>query len=576
MGAFFLSNIKSDSERQKLAVTELFEKQGFFHIVDLSNKKHIFLYCRKINVNEDSYYVADEQNYCVITGTLIYKKSIGRAAAKTVFNDFHQDQISIDELYGNFSIVICIDGDIRVFTDTQGVYNVWHDVTLSTISSSFIAVASSIENLSVNKDAVYEYVFQEATFGGDSVLNEVQRLKVKQGIKLGTKNSLTTGLLLPNNHQYNDFASSLECSKQALSKQFDAIESCFSNNVDSALSGGYDSRLLLALCLQHGITPHLHVYGSKNDADVIVAKDVCGGEGLELSHEDKSGFAKVTPEQFESIIEQNFYVFQGICPDGILDNGSDLLTRQQRTKSGRLLLNGGGGEVFRNFFYLPDKQYTALNILWSFYSRFDPDVCTKEFDEARYYQIFENKIHALLGIDGGQLSRQQVEYLYAGLRCTYWMGLNNSINNQFGYFLTPFVEQLISETALTVPIKYKNYGAYQANLINKISPELAGYMSDYGHNFADPVPFKRKLKDWATLIRPTWLRKYTYRIKKQNKQSWPYYLREGYITKVLPNGWQYMPEFFVIDQINDQGQFKRLVTLEYLLQHLNVKLKATG
>ena len=156
------------------------------------------------------------------------------------------------------------------------------------------------------------------------------------------------------------------------------------------------------------------------------------------------------------------------------------------------------------------------------------------------------------------------------------MGLNNSINNQFGYFLTPFVEQLISETALTVPIKYKNYGAYQANLINKISPELAGYMSDYGHNFADPVPFKRKLKDWATLIRPTWLRKYTYRIKKQNKQSWPYYLREGYITKVLPNGWQYMPEFFVIDQINDQGQFKRLVTLEYLLQHLNVKLKATG
>ena len=570
MGAFFLSNANSDRKKQKLAVTELFEKQGFSHIVDLSNKQYILFYCRKINVQEDSYYVLDEQNFCVITGTLIYKKSIGRAAAKYIFDDFHRGQITVGELYGNFAIVVCVGGDIQIVTDTQGVYNVWHDDTLSTVSSSFLAVASSIENLSINKDAVYEYVFQEATFGGDTVLNEVQRLKVKRGMKIGKKSSLVAGLLLANNYQHNDLTASLECSKQALSKQFEAIASCFSNNVDSALSGGYDSRLLLALCLQHGITPHLHVYGSKNDADVMVAKDVCAGEGLEISHEDKSGFPTVTPEQFVSIVEQNFYAFQGICPDGILDNGSDLLTRQQRTKSERLLLNGGGGEVFRNFFYLPDKQYTALNILWSFYSQFDPDVCTKEFDEARYYQIFENKVHALLGIDGGQLSRQQVEYLYAGFRCTYWMGFNNSINNQFGYFLTPFVEQLISDTALTVPIKCKNHGFYQAKLINKISPSLAGYMSDYGHNFTGAIPLKRKLKDWATLVRPTWLRKYTFRIKKQSKHGWPYFLNNEYLVRLLPKGWCYMPEFFVIEKVEDLGQFKRLATLEYLFQKLNV------
>ena len=573
MGAFFLSNANSDSKKQKLAITELFEKQGFSHIVDLSNKKHVLFYCRKINVSEDSYYVLDKQNFCVITGTLIYKKSIGVAAAKRVFDDVSAGQINTDELYGNFAIVICLKGEIRIVTDTQGVYNVWHDKALSVASSSFLAVANLVEKPTINVDSVYEYVFQEATFGGDTVLNEVQRLRVKQGLLFGKDNELIAGLSLPNGAgQFVDIDTSIEQSKQALFKQFEAIASCFSNNVDSALSGGYDSRLLLALCLQHGIEPHLHVYGSQHDADVIVAKGVCAGEGLELSHEDKSGFETVTPEQFETIVEQNFYAFQGVCPDGILDNGSDLLTRQQRTKSGRLLLNGGGGEVFRNFFYLPDKKYRALNILWSFYSRFDPDVCTKQFDEKRYYQVFEEKINALLEASNGQLTRQQVEHLYAGFRCTYWMGLNNAINNQYGYFLTPFVEELVSNTAQAVPVKYKNHGYYEARLINKISPTLASYMSDYGHDFSGTIPFKRKLKDWATLIRPTWLRKYTYRMKKHSKQGWPYYLGDDYMAKVLPNGWCFMPEFFDMNKVNDLGQFKRIATLEYLFQKLNVGL----
>jgi len=571
MGAFFLSNNDTDIEKCKLAVTEMFKKQGFTHIVDLSTKQQVLFYCRKINLQEDSYHVVDEQNFCIITGTLIYKKSIGRAAAQHIFADHNRGEIKVDELYGNFAIVVSVKGAIKIYTDTQGVYNVWHDTELSTISSSFLAVANSIENLTINEDAVYEYVFQEATFGGDTVLNEVQRLKVRQGIKVNTKNNVTIGLLSANNSRFTDIETSLECSKQALFKQFEAIASCFSDNVDSALSGGYDSRLLLALCLEQGLTPHLHVYGSKNDADVIVAKDVCAGEGLELSHEDKSGFSMVTPEQFASIVEKNFYAFQGVCPDGILDNGADLLTRLQRTKSGRLLLNGGGGEVFRNFFYLPDKKYTALNILWSFYSRFDPEVCTERFNEERYYKVFENKIDALLDIDGGQLSRQQVEYLYAGFRCTYWMGGNNSINNQFGYFLTPFVEELISKTAQEVPIKYKNHGYYQAALINKVSPALAGYMSDYGHNFTDAIPLKRKLKDWGTLFRPTWLRKYTYRIKKKSRQNWPYYLKNEYLRLVLPNGWQFMSKFFVLEKVNDPSQFSRIVTLEYLFQKLNVR-----
>ncbi|PCI18001.1 MAG: hypothetical protein COB62_07260 [Piscirickettsiaceae bacterium] len=570
MGAFFLSRECVENDEQQLAVIRSFKKQGFTDIVNLSSREQALFYCRKVNVSEDSYYHKDDGNFCIITGTLIYKKEMGNGAAKRIFDDFSNNYIDVNQLYGNFALVISLKSEIHVYTDTQGVYNVWHNEALTVVSSSFLALAESIKAPTINADAVYEYIFQETTFGGDTVLNEVRRLKVKHGIQIGKESSLIAPLTIASEkYSANSVGEQLERSAQALANQFEAIVACFSDNIDSALSGGYDSRLLLALCCEQGVTPHLHVYGSDNDADVQVAKQVCSGIGIKLSHEDKSGYPKVSPEEFELIVEQNYYAFQAVCPDGILDNGSDLLTRHQRTKGGRLLLNGGGGEVFRNFFYLPDKSYRTMGILWSFYSRFDPSVCTERFNEKRYYQVLESKINEILGVDGGTLSRQQVEYLYAGFRCTYWMGLNNSINNQFGYFLTPFVEELISMTALPVSIKNKNYGQYQANLIKKVSPELAQYTSDYGHNFADAVPFKRKLKDLTTLVRPTLLRKYTYRMRKHSRQNWPYYLADNYIAKVLPDGWQTMPAFFVIDKMADQGQFKRAVTLEYLFQKLN-------
>ena len=62
-----------------------------------------------------------------------------------------------------------------------------------------------------------------------------------------------------------------------------------------------------------------------------------------------------------------------------------------------------------------------------------------------------------------------------------------------------------------------------------------------------------------------------YRLKKQSRQNWPYYLNNDYLGYVLPNGWQFMSKFFVLEKVNDPSQFSRIVTLEYLFQKLNVK-----
>jgi len=568
MGAFFLARRQpGQGEEKKNAASNALAQQGFAQIKDLSNAQFDVLYGRKFNLDSDNLYRQDPDNFCICSGTLIYRNQIGAGAARTLFEDFRRHSLDAGELFGNFALVLCVDGVPHIHNDAQGVYPIWHDAQRNCFSSSFHALLSQQPRLTLNRAAVYPYVFQEASFGGDTVFQEVQRLKVKSAYRLGSDSRAIPplGQAAGTPPPPSDLQAQVSDLHQRLSAQFQAITECFDSNIDSALSGGYDSRLLLALCREQGITPHLHVYGKAEAADVQVAKRICEGEGIALSHEDKSALHRVSPEQFVEIVRGNYQAFQGPCADGILDNGADLQTRRSRSQGGRLLLNGGGGEVMRNFFYLPDRRYTPRQVLWAFFSQFDPAVCSEAFSADEYYRHFEQQIAELTGSDG-RLDRSAVEYLYAGFRCTYWMGQNNAINNQFGWFLTPFVEDNIARHTHAIPLRLKNHGRLQAALINQVSPSLAAYPSDYGHNFADGIPLKRRLKDYATLLRPTWLRRYTYRLKKRTREDWPYYLQEPYLRQLLPEGFTYLSRYFDIDKVCDAGQFKRICTLEYLLQ----------
>jgi asparagine synthase (glutamine-hydrolysing) len=355
-----------------------------------------------------------------------------------------------------------------------------------------------------------------------------------------------------------------------LRQSYKTIVSCFSGRIDTALSGGYDSRLTLALLHEQNETPKVHVYGKQNDSDVQVALKIDNGESLQLHHIDKSKSKKITIDEFSEIVHQNYLNFDGCPSDGIFDTGQDLATRKSRCSNGELMLNGGGGEVFRNFFYLLNKNYSIKQFLWCFYSRYDPLVCTTQFHEKTYLNKFSSKVNATLGLKAERFQRAHIELLYPIFRCRYWMGKNNSINNKFGYALTPFVDYNIVKDAIRIPLKYKNHGILEGRLIKNISKKLASYPSAYGYNFLDDPPLISRLKDLATYIRPAILRKYSYRIQMRNKKiDLPYYLEQSYLDIIFNTQFKYMSEFFNINSINDNMQFKRICTLEYLFNQIS-------
>jgi hypothetical protein len=192
----------------------------------------------------------------------------------------------------------------------------------------------------------------------------------------------------------------------------------------------------------------------------------------------------------------------GYTWDGIFHNGTERGQRRYRVEGNSLALNGGRGEIWRNFFYLLGRSYSPREILSAFYSQFDPPSCTGAFLERDYFYRLEVKLGDLLRQRYSRLARPLVEWLYHNFPCRSWGGHMKTINSTFGYTPLPFLERPLTEHAATIPTGWKPHGAYEAELIRRIDHRLAAYPSGYGHSFAGPPPLRCRLADYGPIFAP--------------------------------------------------------------------------
>ncbi len=60
------------------------------------------------------------------------------------------------------------------------------------------------------------------------------------------------------------------------------------------------------------------------------------------------------------------------------------------------------------------------------------------------------------------ITREQVELVYPFFRCHHWMGLNNSISIRYGHFHDSLVTLQLVREAVSLPIAWKNTGAFES------------------------------------------------------------------------------------------------------------------
>lgn len=574
MGGFYLVRGAADESRDRRirGIEKAFAEQGFAAPRRYAGAFWSLGLYADFHGRESAVVASGSEFRAAAVGTLRYAGAFGELGLSRLVDDFDGRLPDARKLGGAFTCIIRRGDRLWLMGDPIGLYRLYVTARDTVVTSSFLAAVAAADSREVCDQGIYEYIFQEATFGCDTVLRDVRALPAFVLHEI-TPRAIETGGRYPLPPAAFERRSPREHADGLLERIreiFGAVAGAFGSEVSTALSGGFDSRLALAALLDQGLAPEVHVYGRSTDVDVRVAKAVAAGEGFELEHVDKSKWVGNDADAYRQVVRRNYLHFDGLPSDGVLDWGGDLETRVRRSAGGQLHVNGGGGEVMRNFFYLPKRDLSVRQFLWSFYSRFDPAACTKRFDQHAYLEALGTKVKETLGISGELIQRPDLELLYPFFRCRYWTGRNNSVNSRFGRETTPFLDYALVERAVRLPLDLKNYGRIEADLINRLSPRLASYPTAYGYSFDRSPPLAYRLKVAASYYRPPSLRRYSFRVQNRRGAARrgnvlaPDLLR-AIVNPELPR----VSRWFDVRRIGDDGQRRRLVTLEYFLETID-------
>ncbi|MGB5762761.1 MAG: hypothetical protein WBM58_09455, partial [Sedimenticolaceae bacterium] len=246
--------------------------------------------------------------------------------------------------------------------------------------------------------------------------------------------------------------------------------------------------------------------------------------------------------------------------------------RLKRHVDGQVPLNGSLGEIYRNFFYMPDKPSSTGAVSSTFYSRFDPKAFTDKFKEKSYRAAMAESMREAIGAESDTLERSQVEELYPKFRGRFWTGRDAQLNQRFGPMFFPFLEHAAISNTAKIPIGLKDLGYLQGRMIGRVNSRLADYPSDYGFALNGPRPLKYRVKTFLGTQRPPVLRKLSFRMTHRAQEARTGALSPAYLSKVIDLEFPIMRSLFNLDAVNSATQYGLIATLEYLGQRYNLQV----
>ncbi|MCW4463188.1 asparagine synthase C-terminal domain-containing protein [Sphingomonas sp. BT-65] len=484
-----------------------------------------------------------------------------------------------DRIGGQFVALVRRGGRSFLFGDYFAAFQLFRDDRDRLFSTSFLAAAEALPRLSFDAQGVYELAFNVMPLGDDSVFAELKTLSPFEVVELTERGTIRHRVDKPLPAAPSDLplAEQIAHHHAPLAAIVGAHVAQFGDQIRSPLSGGLDSRLVLAALREAGCRPELYVYGLPGDEDVEIAQAMGKALGFEVAWTDK--YAETPPpDAFPELVERNFHQFDGLPTFGnIFDNGAHGAAQLARHAGGALAVSGGCGEIYRNFFYLPDRRFSAKDVARTFFARFVPGDATSAFDPRAFLDSIAEKIRTAIEPPAAtsRLDRARIEQIYPRIRCRALFGREISLEGRYSPYLMPFLDHRVVAQAMTLPLARKHAGRFEAALLNAIDPQLAAQPSAYGHDFTGPPGRKHRFAEWSTRIRPIWLRQHTYAIRRRLGPMGDEHgglLEPDYMNRVIDPAFPAMRRFFRIEHITDSGLWRRVANLEYLAAKLGSKL----
>lgn len=576
MAGFFLTQASSDSDATLDMARRQFANHGFGKETAVSFPGWKLLHWPYRMGGPEMLHVEGE-NFVATAGTFVFDGVMGAAALVAFLAAVTLPTIDWSRIGGQFACLVRKNGRTFLFSDYFAAFQLFHDEQRRVFSSSFLATAQSLPTRKFDWQGVYEFAFNVVPLGNDTVLDGLKTLSPHNVVELlpdGTKLH-PIAKPLPERPSNDDMPERIARHSAKLRSIVGAHVKQFGDHVNCPLSGGLDSRLLLALLRDAGSKPYVYVYGDDDDDDVVIARAIGAAEGFDVHYIDK-GRPRPAPDEFAELVESNFQRLDAIPAYGnIFDEGGYGDAMLQRHAGGALAASGGCGEIYRDFFFLRDRPASADTVARTFFARFIRRDTTEAFNAEAFIGTIASKIAFEAGTPDTKtkIDRAKIEHIYPRIRCRAFFGREISLESQFGAYLMPFLDHQVVAEAMTLPIGIKYAGAFESALLNAIDPALARHMSAYGHDFSGKPGFAHRAGEWSTRLRPAWLRANSYAVKRRLGPMGDEHgglLEPEYTGRVIDLNFPVMSHFFVMQSMNDSGMWRRIACLEYLAKRLDV------
>lgn len=514
----------------------------------------------------------DGEDFVAVAGTMTCDGEMGRPALAALLAMEAPDW---SRLGGQFVALVHRAGRTLLFTDYFAAFQLFHDEGMRFFSTSLLAAANASPRLTFDPQGIYEFAFNVVPIGNDTILAELKTLGPDRVLELDAQGVRTREVAKPlPDVEAMPVGARIAAHRDRLMAVVSDHVRRFGDNVRCPLSGGLDSRLVLAALRAAGCRPHLFVYGGPDSSDVRIARNLASAEGFGIEWLDKEAWRALTPDEFPEQVERNFQLYDGLPNYGeLFENGANAAAREARHSGGALSVSGGCGEIFRNFFFLPDRSFSAAAVARTFFARYCKGDVTEAFDERGFLRALEDKILAALGRPGdrSRLPRPLVEQIYPRVRCRAVFGRELSLETWYGAYLMPFLDHRLVAEAMKLPLGLKHGGRFEAMLLAAIDPALARHPSAYGHDFAGPPSRRHRFDEWSTRIRPVALRQRSYALRRRLGPVADEHgglLTPDYMGRVVDLDFPVMRRFFRPAALGDSGLMRRIANLEYFAARL--------
>ena len=367
-------------------------------------------------------------------------------------------------LRGNFFLSVrdLANGRTVAFTDPGGMFDAY--VSGPRVGTSFLQLAETIgaRRGDVDPAAVVEFLDLGKVYEGRTLLPGIRRLLPGTVYELRDGDDpLTHDLGMPGIDAGPDVGFTVERFFEEFASSLVGL------NVSVDLTGGSDTRLVAAM-LPRSLPFECAVSGTTDSTDVEIAAEVARalGRPLHVTIHDASDIGDAVDELFEAA-------------DGI----SDLLTwhrlrqfaRERSERHIDIAVGGIGGEMLKDFFWLPDFPFYRLrtpHLGRVFDTRFRPIAFPRGLLTDRYAPHAERvrpRILAAMRRRRMATNTETYDRIYYEMRMAGGAAHAISMNDTYVPFVAPLLDPAIVRLGYSLPRRDRAFNRYHRRLITGAS-----------------------------------------------------------------------------------------------------------